>query len=105
MISVEITKKEVGIMLPNGSIYSVGCLIGKMERDGEGCDYGNWGICTNGEKLFVGSAYKKISLCVPLIDIIDYVERNFPEYGRDEVFVSLNLRADGSVEWHAGFPD
>ncbi len=94
-------------MFLNNHTYSVKHLVRQMEEDGENCDYGNWGICSSekGKTLYFGRSCRKVSLRVPLIEIIDYVEKNFPEYGMEEVFVSLVLKDGGSVEWYAGLPD
>lgn len=95
------------MFIKNKYTYSAKNLVSQMVKDGENCHYGNWGICTSekGNVLYFGRSCKKVLLRIPLIDIIDYVEKNFPEYGMEEVFVSFKLERGGSVEWYVGLPD
>lgn len=86
-------------MAPKTSVCSVRYLIRQMMESGEVSHYGNWGICTNGEGIYLGRSCKKIFLCVPLLDIVDHVAKNFPEYGTEEVFVKITLKDAGSIEW------
>lgn len=86
-------------MAPKNSVCSIRYLIRQMMESGEVSDYGNWGICTNGEGLYLGRSCKKIFLCVPLLDIVDHATRNFPEYGTEEMFVTISLKDPGLVEW------
>lgn len=87
-------------MAPKNSVCSIRYLIRLMRESGEVSDYGNWGICTNGKGIYLGRSYEKVFLCVPLLDIVDCAAKNFPEYGTEEVFVTINLKDAGLVEWH-----
>lgn len=77
-------------------------LVRLMEKVGEKYDYSNWGICSDGDELYLGPNDRGLTVSVPLLDIIEFAEENLPNYGLEELFVVFGHEEDGSVGWCIG---
>ena len=90
------------VLPPGGSIeYSVKELTATAQK--EGVDFDEWGLCAHQDMFWIGNngfANNEMVLKVPLLDIIDQKEREYPDWSDREIFVFFGLDSVlGEFKW------
>ena len=84
-----------------GVLISVQELVQSM-RQTDGSDYGNWGVWVlpgDESEVSIGPCQDGWTLCIPLLDIVEYAAEVYPNYGFEEMYFLFGVDEWGNLEW------